>query len=169
MSVAIISCDKQESEVTTVTTAETSVPVFDDYFTDTPPADPQVIHLARETAKPGDELTLSGRIMGRMNLFVEDRAAFILGDPAKLTPCNEKPGDECETPWDTCCDSREAKQAGTATIQLVGENNRVLTGSLKGVNGLTELSTITVSGIVAPQSTPEALILNATLIHVETP
>jgi hypothetical protein len=141
----------------------------DAFFVDAAPADPQPIHLVRTTAKPGEEVTVSGRIMGRMNLFVEGRSAFILGDPAKLTPCNEIPGDECGTPWDTCCDSKEAKLEGTATIQITGADGRVLKQSLKGVHGLTELSTVTVTGTLDPASTPEAMIVNALKIHVAKP
>jgi hypothetical protein len=159
-------CDDRAKSTATTTAPAMSL---DSWFVETAPADPQPIHLIRTTAKPGDEITVSGRIMGRMNLFVEDRAAFILGDPAKLTPCNAIPGDECDTPWDTCCDSKEAKLEGTATIQITGEDGRVLKHSLKGVHGLTELSTVTVTGTVDKASTPEALILNALKIHVAKP
>ena len=141
-------------------------PSFEAWFTATPPADPQAIHLARHQVQPGDEITLSGRVMGRTSVFVEGRAAFILGDPEKLTPCNEIPGDECPTPWDVCCDTKEAKREGTATIQIAGEDGRVLSGSLKGVGGLTELSRVIVQGTVDRASSAEALIVNARAIHV---
>ena len=146
--------------------APAAAPSFDAWFTSTPPADPHAIHLARHQAQPGDEVTLSGRVMGRMSVFVEGRAAFILGDPEKLTPCNEIPGDECPTPWDVCCDTKEAKREGTATLQIVGEDGRVLPGSLKGVGGLTELSRVVVHGTVDRASSAEAFIVNARASHV---
>jgi hypothetical protein len=139
---------------------------LDDWFSPSPPAGAQAIHLIRSQVKSGDEVTISGRIMGRSKPFVDGRAAFILGDPAKLTPCNERPDDECEEPWDVCCDSAEAKKIGTATIQLVDAEGRVLKQSLKGSHGLTELATVTLTGVVAPESSPESLIINATRIHV---
>jgi hypothetical protein len=139
---------------------------LDPFFTSTLPADPQPIHQVRTTAKPGETVTISGLVMGREKPFVEGRAAFILGDPAKLTPCNKMPDDHCETPWDACCDTPEAKREGTATIQIVGADNRVLKQSIKGANGLKELSAVTLTGTVDKASTAEALIINATAMHV---
>jgi hypothetical protein len=42
----------------------------------------------------------------------------------------------------------------------------VLKQDLKGVHGLTELSVVTLTGTVAKSSTPEALIINASQLHV---
>jgi hypothetical protein len=155
----------QKSAESTITTSEAAAVSLEAWFTDTPPADPAAIHVLRTTAKPGDTVTISGLVMGRMQPFVDGRAAFILGDPAKLTPCNRKPGDECETPWDVCCDT-EAISEATATIQLMGEDGRVLRQSIKGSHGLAELSEVTLTGTVDKASTAEALIINATLMHV---
>lgn len=122
------------------------------------------IHTIRTTAKPGDEITISGKIMGSSKPFVEGRAAFILGDKEILTACNEIPGDECDTPWDVCCESAEEKKQGTATIQIVGADGRVLKESLEGNGGLEKLAEVTVTGKVAEGSTAEALVVNATAI-----
>jgi len=132
-----------------------------------PTGEAKAIHVVRTTAKPGDEITLSGRIMGNSKPFVEGRAAFILGDPALLTPCNEIPGDECETPWDCCCDSKEDKKAGIATVQIAGPDGRVLKEGIEGVGGLAKLATVTVTGKVAEGSSADSLVVNATAIHVE--
>lgn len=142
---------------------------LDAYFTATPPPSPSPISVARSSAKPGDQITLTGLVMGRDQPFVDGRAAFILGDKTVLTPCNEKPGDNCETPWDACCDTNEDKQRATATIQLLGTDDRVLKTGLKGLGGLKELSVVTLTGTVDKASTPEALIINATQIHVAKP
>lgn len=128
---------------------------------------PQAIHLVRTTAKPGETVTLSGRVMGNESPFVEGRAAFILGDPEVLTPCNENPDDPCETPWDVCCDTPEDKKRGTATIQVVDADGRVLKEGLEGVAGIGKLSKLTVTGEVAEGSNEEVLVLNATAIDVE--
>lgn len=135
-------------------------------FTTTAPANPATIHEARKAVKPGDEIVLSGRVMGNEQPFVAGRAAFILGDPALLTACNERPGDECKTPWDNCCDTAEAKRDGTATVQVLGADGRVAKGTLEGVGGLAKLSKVVVAGKVAPGSSPESLVINATAIHV---
>lgn len=132
-----------------------------------PAGEAKAIHDIRTTAKAGDEITLSGRIMGNSTPFVEGRAAFILGDPELLTPCNEIPGDSCETPWDNCCDTKEDKKAGIATIQITGPDGRVLKDGLEGVGGLVKLATVTVTGKVAEGSSAESLVVNATAIRVK--
>ncbi|BCX48455.1 hypothetical protein HAHE_23630 [Haloferula helveola] len=131
-----------------------------------PSGEPKAIHVIRETAKPGDVITVSGRVMGNVSPFVEGRSAFILGDPEVLTPCNENPDDECETPWDVCCDSAKDKKRGTATIQVVDADGRVLKEGIEGVGGIEKLATLTIAGTVAEGSTPELLVINATAIDV---
>jgi hypothetical protein len=133
----------------------------------TPPAgEPQAIHLARSQVKPGDVITLGGRIMGTENPFVQGRAAFVLGDPAVLTPCNENPGDSCETPWDACCDTPEDKKRATASIQIVGDDGRVLKQDIEGFQGIAKLARLTVTGTVAEGSSAESLVINASAIRV---
>ena len=164
---ALASCEKKER--TAAIENAPSAAAFDAHFTDQPIADPQAIHLARTDAKPGDEIVIHGLIMGRGKVFVDGRASFLLGDREKLTPCNVMPGDECETPWDACCDSKEAKREGIASIQIVDAEGKVLSGGLKGVKGLKELSAVTVSGTVDQSSTAENLVVNAKVIHVTKP
>ncbi len=164
----------KESETTLGTSVEISAPdpALEKYFTDEAIADGQQITAARTTAKPGDEISLSGLVMGREKVFVDNRASFILGDPTTLTPCNKMPDDHCETPWDACCDDKKLKLEGTASIQIVGEDGRVLSGEIRGTQGLKELSSVTITGTVAPQSSPDSpdsLVVNATKIHVSKP
>jgi hypothetical protein len=133
-----------------------------------PPAgEAKAIHVARTAVKPGDEVTLTGRIMGNDKPFVEGRAVFILGDPEVLTPCNERPGDSCETPWDVCCDTSEDKQRGTATVQITGADGKVLKEGLEGVGGLKNLATVVVTGKVAEGSSADLLVVNATALQVK--
>jgi len=160
--ILIVSCDRNDPPPAAVDLRGD----LDHFFTSTARVDAMQIHVAREAATPGDEITLQGMVMGRTRPFVEDRAAFVLGDRTLLTPCNEKEDDDCATPWDACCDSSENKRKGTATIQLVGEDGRVIPFSLRGVNGLVELSKLTVTGTVAEGSGEESLIVNAREIHV---
>ncbi len=131
-----------------------------------PSGTPMDIHAAKATAKPGDALTIKGEIMGQESPFVDGRAMFILGDPTVLTPCNRSPGDTCTTPWDACCDSPEDKKRATATVQVLDSENRVLKESIEGIGGVNKLASVVVSGVVAPQSTTDLLIINATSIQV---
>ena len=130
-----------------------------------PKGEAKSIHTVKASAKPGDEVTIKGRIMGNASPFVAGRSVFILGDPAIIAACNDKPGDECETPWDSCCNSPEEKKKGTATVQIVNADGRVLKEPLEGVGGLAKLSTVTVSGKIAEGSSADLLIVNATAIQ----
>lgn len=162
--ILLVSCEKKE---TTAAAPPASGPsaALSAILAAAPAGEPKPIHLIRATAKPGDEITVSGKIMGNEKPFVEGRSAFILGDPAVLTPCNEDPADKCTTPWDVCCDSPEDKKRGIATIQVVGADGRVLKESVEGVGGLINLATVTVSGKVAAGSSADLLIINAQAIR----
>lgn len=122
--------------------------------------------LEARKSKPGDKITVQGKIMGSSKPFVEGRASFIIGDPAKLTSCDLKENDPCETPWDVCCDDTQDIADSTISIQLIDANGRVLKTGLKGINGLKELSKIVVEGIVDSGSTESSMIVNATTITV---
>lgn len=160
----LASCDKKE---TTAATPPASAPsaALADVLATAPTGEPKPIHLIRATAKPGDSITVSGKIMGNEKPFVDGRSAFILGDPEVLTPCNEDPADKCTTPWDNCCDSPEDKKRGIATIQIVGADGRVLKESLEGVAGLVNLAAVTVTGKIAEGSSADLLIINAEAIR----
>jgi hypothetical protein len=157
----LASCDKKETSVT----APGPSAALSAVLAAAPTGEPKPIHLVRSTAKPGDEITVSGKIMGNEEPFVEGRSAFILGDPEVLTPCNEDPADKCTTPWDVCCDSPEDKKRGIATIQVLGADGRVLKEPVEGVGGLVNLATVTVTGKVADGSSAHLLIINAQAIR----
>ena len=130
-----------------------------------PSGEARAIHLIRDTAKPGDEVTISGKIMGNKSPFVDGRAVFILGDPAILTPCNEIPGDSCKTPWDTCCETPEDKKKATASIQIIDADGRVLKEGIEGIGGIQKLAFVTVTGKVTADSSPGNLTINASAIR----
>jgi len=127
---------------------------------------PVPIPALRATIRPGDRIVTEGRIMGVLTPFVGNRAAFVLGDPGTLTPCNERHADGCKTPWDLCCDDPAAIRAGTATVQIVGPGGDVLRTGLKGVRGLRELSRVRVEGVAARTASSEALIIDARSIVI---
>jgi hypothetical protein len=158
------SCEKKETAATTPAVVAPSA-ALSAVLATPPTGEAKPIHLIRTTAKPGDEITVSGKIMGNEKPFVDGRSAFILGDTEVLTACNEDPADKCSTPWDVCCDSPEDKKRGIATIQVVGADGRVLKESLEGVGGLAKLAAVTVSGKVAEGSSPDLLIVTATAIR----
>lgn len=124
---------------------------------------------ARKTAKPGDTITVSGEIGGRRNgLYSENLATFPLADPTILISCDKECG-KCPTPWDYCCIPKEKFGGALLTIQVSDGKDSVLRATLKGWNGLKELSRVTVTGTVDATSSPEATIINATGIFIEPP
>ncbi|MGE9270680.1 MAG: hypothetical protein ACQKBU_07740 [Verrucomicrobiales bacterium] len=159
----LVACSKNET-ATTSTNAPSAE--LREIFVERIAAEASPIHLARTTVQPGDPIVIEGQIMGAAEPFVAGRAAFILGDRAKLTPCNEMPDDGCATPWDACCDTKEAFREGTATIQVIGEDGRTLKEGIEGVRGLEKLSKILVQGEVAQQSGPGNLVVNADAIQI---
>lgn len=138
-------------------------------FSSAPAGEPVAIHKARTTAKPGDTITLTGRVMGNIKPFVEGRSIFVLGDTETLKACSDNPDDACETPWDTCCDDPDAIKQGTATIQVVDAKGKVLKEGIENIKGLQKLSYVVVSGKVAPGSSADLLLLNAEAIKVKDP
>jgi hypothetical protein len=127
--------------------------------------EPLPIPQARAEKAPGDSVVLEGRIMGVMEPFVEGRSAFVLGDNSVITPCSDMEM-SCDTPWDACCDPNDVRVDGTATIQIVDADGRVLRQGLEGVNGLTKLASVRVGGTLNPASSPQSLIVNATSIEL---
>lgn len=134
-------------------------------FSTEPKGPAKAIKEVKSSAKPGDEVVLTGRIMGNLKPFVDGRAAFMVADPSILTACSDHPGDECATPWDACCDSPEDKKKAIATIQIVDSDGRVLKQSVEGSGGLAPLDSVTVRGTVAKGSEGDVLIVNATAIR----
>ncbi len=160
----LASCGKKETSATAPSASAPSAALAA-VLAASPTGEPKSIHLIRTTAKPGDEITVSGKIMGNEKPFVDGRAAFILGDPEVLAACNEDPADKCTTPWDVCCESPEDKKRGIATIQIVGADGRVLKEPVEGVGGLQNLAAVTVTGKVAEGSSADLLIINAQAIR----
>lgn len=128
-------------------------------FVDAEPADAVIVSELRKTAKPGDTVTLVGKIAGAKTPFTEGFATAVVSDIA-LETCDLIPGDECPTPWDACCADPDHIKAVRLTIQVLGDDGRPVAQSLKGVNGLKELDPVVVTGTVTEGSTPENLILN---------
>lgn len=163
----LASCGKRE-EAKLSRSGQAAVPVaIAEILAAVPTGEPKAIHEVKNNLKPGGDVVLTGRIMGGVRPFVEGRSAFMLGDPSILTPCNEIPGDSCETPWDVCCESPEDKKRATVSVQIIDTAGRVLKHGLQGVGGLDHLAKVTVAGKVAEGSSQEAVIINASAIRVD--
>ncbi len=107
-----------------------------------PPGAVDVIKV-RETAKDGDDVVIVGRIGGKENPWIDKRAAFSIVD-ASLKPCNENPGDTCQTPWDYCCEADIG--AATAMIKIVDEQGDLVKVGAKDLLDVKELQTLVIRG-----------------------
>lgn len=132
---------------------------------DSAPEDAIAVTEARNL-EPGDSVVVTGVIGGVMHPFTEGFATFVLGDDA-IVFCNEMGDDHCATPWDACCEDRDVLAKSRAMVQVLDADGTPLAQGLRQVNGLVELSKVTVIGVVAEQSTQENLIINAAQIHVK--
>lgn len=139
---------------------------FENILLATAPTDAITITEARKNPVPGTELVISGDIIGRLEVFVDNRALLTLGDPAVLTSCNRNPADACATPWDVCCDDPDLITKSIATIQVVDADGKLIKSGLKGLGNMKELSSLIVQGTVAEGSNAENLIINASGIHI---
>lgn len=166
--VLLASCKESNPTASTHSSeaASTDKALLENVLKTTPKGEAKSIMDVKSTAKPGDEVTLTGRIMGNEKPFVAGRAAFILSDPAVITACSDRPGDDCKTPWDTCCDTPEDRKKAAVLIQIVNEKGRVLKLPIEGVGGIANLSTLIVSGKVAENSAEDVLIINASAIQL---
>ncbi|MBD5777994.1 hypothetical protein IEN85_00610 [Pelagicoccus sp. NFK12] len=157
--IALISCSSDLD-----TSADTgNAPQLTSVILDTAPSGAMSVEEARQKAVPGQPIVVTGQIGAAHDPFAASYASFILGDKA-LDFCNERPGDNCGSPWDACCEPKEKITALRASVQVL-ENGEPVSGSLKGVGGLTELDEVIVAGVVDPASTPQNLIINASGIY----
>jgi hypothetical protein len=131
-------------------------------------ADPTGTHVAacKAAAKQGDEVTIVGRIGGSRNPFVTDAAVFTIVDPA-LKACGENGDDHCSTPWDYCCEDRDAMKRGMATIEIAGDDGLPLALPLRGLQGLDPLATVSVTGTVTERNDQGVMVVRARRIAVQ--
>ena len=132
----------------------------------TRPGDAIDVTVAR-TKPPGSAVTVQGRIGGRAKPFIAARSAFLLADLKAIAACDANPDDDCDTPWDYCCEPTAKIAASTCLIQVVGSDGQVATIPLNGVGGMAPGSKVVVTGTLSPQSTPESVAIIAHGVYVE--
>lgn len=125
---------------------------------------PQAIGVAAARAETatGEPVVMSGRIKD----FIDGAAVFTMVDSV-IPACNDIPGDECETPWDYCCEPPDKLAKHSATVKVVGADNSPLMTSLKGVQSIDHLTTVTVEG-KAERDPQGNLTVSANRIYVNT-
>ena len=112
------------------------------YILPTEPADAIAVGAARETAENDKPITVAGRIGGSEKPFVDGIAAFTIVD-LKVPYCADDEG--CPTPWDYCCKQDDVK-SNIATVKLVDETGKPVSGDARELLGVKELSEVVVQG-----------------------
>ena len=162
-------CGKKDAPDTSDSGGGSAASIPDSVIVATAPGGALEVVPARAAAKPGEAIVIRGKVGGNMKPISESNAILVLADLQAIKSCDEIPGDECETPWDFCCEETSTIAASTATIQVLGDDGKVLRSSLRGAGDIKELSFLVVAGTVDTNSTPDRLIVNADKIHVEKP
>jgi hypothetical protein len=96
----------------------------------------------RKTAKTGDQVVVTGVVGGRKTPFVSGVAAFTIVDES-AKKCT---ADECDTPWDFCCETPENLAAGSVTIEFRDKSGAPLKTPAQGFHGLDHMKTVVVTG-----------------------
>jgi len=120
----------------------------------------------RSNTRAGDEVVFRGLVGGRSEPFVQGKALMTVAD-LSLKPCNAAAGDNCPTPWDYCCEPPESLTRGTVTVQLVGDDGKVLSSDIRELSGVKPLSQVVVKGKVATHEPGKSTVVNATGIYVK--
>lgn len=157
-------CGQQEATATAPATADqaaaASPSLPPDLLSDVIEDEPVGPLTAKAEAAAGDPIVLTGHIGGRANPFVDGRAMFTLID-LSLPVCV----DACPTPWDACCETPEDITAASATIQVVGPDEKPLRVGLKGPDRLQPGQKVVIAGQVA-QKDDYTFVVNAERIAV---
>lgn len=153
---------KPEAAPTPAPAAQSALP--DGLFVTEEPAGAKEVGEVKADVAATGEVVLRGRIGGRVETFVKERAIFMLAD-SRLPTCRDKHGDGCPTPWDYCCEPKEELLAKTASIQVAGPDGQPLKLGLQGRHGLEPMAEIVISGKIA--SRDGTLLINAEKIFVK--
>ena len=164
----LISCSEKDKDTTDTSKQELkSDSAISKLLLKEEPKEAVGIAELRKTAKPGDTVTFTGAVIGSDSVFIKGRAIMVMGDPTKITSCDLHPGDNCQTPWDVCCDDPDVIKESILTVQVVDGSGRPLKADLTGVGGLKELSKATITGTVAKSSNESNMLINATGIYIQ--
>jgi hypothetical protein len=162
---ALVACDKKPVAATPPkTNAPAAATLPQGLILTAAPANAQSITEAKATAKPGDTVTIHGRIGGSDEPFIARRAVFTVVD-ASMPACSDNPGDSCKTPWDYCCEDSTDLAKKTATIQIVGTDGQPLKTDVKGAAGLEPLAEVFIVGKVRPRDNGDILVVDATGLY----
>lgn len=135
-------------------------------FATSEPAGALKVLDARKSAKPGERVTVIGRIGGSRAPFVSTKAIFTMVDPT-LKSCVEMGDhgdDHCPRPWDYCCEGKSEVSKAVASIEVVGADGKPLPIALNSTGELKPLMLVAVEGILQSDASG-AFVIRADKIY----
>lgn len=148
------------------TTSSSAASLPQTLFASASPSGATGVADAKAAAKQGDRVVFEGRVGGRKDPFIANRAVFYVAD-ASLLSCAEMEEDHCPTPWDYCCEPPDNLLAHLATVQVVDDAGQPLKVSLEKQGGLEPLKTVVIVGTVDQTDESGAFVVNAESIFVK--
>ena len=110
----------------------------------TEPAGAKDVIAVRESAANDDDVVIAGRIGGSANPWVDGLAAFSIVD-FSLKACSDIPGDECEKPWDYCCETDKLPTA-TALVKFLDDDASLIQIDARQLLNVKELQSVVIRG-----------------------
>ena len=140
-----IGCSRKFPTSTPPTTSHSASAIDgSQYLLSNEPEGAENVIAMRTTAKDGDSVVIVGRIGGSENPWIAGRVAFSIVD-LSLKACSDIPGDQCEIPWDYCCETHKLPTS-LALIKLVDTNGDLVKADARELLKVKELSTVIVNG-----------------------
>lgn len=126
-----------------------------------PATQPLNVVEAKAKAQTGQKVVVQGKVKD----FIAGNAVFTLAD-VNMKSCKDK-GEDCPTPWDYCCETKESISKNSATVMLVAKagEKKPVKEEIKGVKGIDHLTPVAVEG-VAQKDKAGNLVVYAEKIHV---
>ncbi|MGB0413130.1 MAG: hypothetical protein ACPGJU_01675 [Coraliomargarita sp.] len=157
----IVACSPADEATTAPTTSHNTTTAL---LLKDAPIDTLSVYEARQQAKPGEAIQVSGQIGGTAKPFITGYAGFVLADPS-IDFCDEMGDDHCSTPWDACCEDRDKLKSMRLSVQFVDSDGAPIQADLKQSMELKELDKVAIVGTVAETSTDTNVIINATGLY----
>lgn len=124
------------------------------------------VAVARVGVRPGEPISVIGRIGGSRSPVVSNRAVFTIVDPSMKCCLETSDEDHCPRPWDYCCSDRTQLAASTATVEISGPDGKPLALSLEKEGTLMPLTLIAVNGVLEAPDSSGSFVIRAKGIYL---
>jgi hypothetical protein len=141
----IVGCNQTNSVSQNAQSTGTQGRAGDKFILAAEPVDARGVIETRKEAKDGDAIAVVGRVGGSKEPMVKGRTAFTIVD-VSLKSCRDTEGDNCPTPWDYCCSTKEELARSSVMIKFVDEQGKTLAHDAKEILGIEPLNTVVVKG-----------------------